>query len=58
MSRRIYIKIKYKDKVYTFYKGKPGDWDIPVKCSDGRMIPPYEREIADVVSLGEVILKK
>lgn len=58
MSRKIYIQIKYKDKVYTIYKAKKGEWDAPIDCSDGRVLYPYEKEIHDAYQYGTILPKK
>lgn len=55
MKREIFEVREYNGKKYTFYKGKPGDWDIPVECDDGRKIPPYKKEIMEVYEKGKVI---
>lgn len=56
MVGEVFKQYRYKGKTYTFYQSSDDETDVPIECSDGRKIYPYEKEIFEVVQKGEIIL--
>lgn len=58
MNNKVIKEIRYNGKTYKIFECAEDDWDVPMMCSDGRKVYPYEDEALEVFSKGEVILDK